>query len=791
MNAERIETLSDDARPGLWRGALIVIAVAVLLAELESLQFWLEQRPPITRDNFAFISTRTMPAWLVLAAMVPLVAWLCRRVPLSRWRWLPVHAAASLAFPVFHMIGLALVHRVLGDQSALGWRVLNLLGFHYVFDVLAYWGIAGACSLWYRRHQERRDTRTPAPFRSQFIVRDAGAMQLVPVDAVDWIEARNYCVRLHTRDGRHLIRESLNRIEAGLDPAAFARIHRSTIVRLDRVAGARLENGKPIVELRDGMVLAASRSRWSRLKQRLGATVAGLLVLALPLRAQATRTWREGDRVLVTDLSYVTAVAATPNVIYAATPNGLAVYDRALGNWRRTVGPLEAFPGSRITAMAADPGDDTAWLAMPGRWAAWDPFTHRLDSGTLPGQVDQVVLDARNPSRGAWFHTSAGWYEVARGSIVAMPARDLPAPGNRVGGMSGRELMSRLPALDAVRLRIERDDQMRTYRMTSAAMTPVTNEIVIGTDGNGTWRVDPVTYLATRLPAGLSGSLVTAVTQARGQVCAAAEATTFAPRHGIACFDENAGGFTYVETTGLATLPAGATHRLLVTERAIWAATDQGLLRAPRRGGRAVLVTTREGLPSSRVWALAPAPEGVYAGTGGGLALVADTGRGVVVGAVARGPDVLAIAGLSEDTLWAGTAAGVVGFLLPLGGPVVRPAQSPATHAPVTALAMRGSELLAAATATIMLRAADGWRTVTLPGPDPGRITDILADASGFWIAGERGVGFYETTHGTWTPLVSADDVPLPVRAVAASRDYLWVGTDLGVVRYEKRIFMP
>jgi ligand-binding sensor domain-containing protein len=515
------------------------------------------------------------------------------------------------------------------------------------------------------------------------------------------------------------------------------------------------------------------------------------IVAGAPLHAQASRNWRPDERALITDLSYVTAVAATRSVVYAATPNGLAVYDRGLGNLRLTVGAMEGYPvGAIVTAMAADPNDDTAWLALNGQWAFYEPFTRRFESGQLPGGADQVILDARDPGRGAWFHTGAGWYQVPRGGLSAMPAHELPA--NRVGSLNARELFARLPALDAVRLRIERDEQNRGYRMTSAAVAPLTNEIFIGTDGNGAFKVDPVSYATERLPAGLLGSAVDAIAESRGQVCAAGAARAASQRHGIACFDEGAGNVSYIETIGLVNLPLFTTRQLLVTERAVWAATDQGLLRAPRRGGRPVQLGSRNGLPSDRILSIVASPEGAYVGTSEGLALVADTGRAVTVVGVARGPAVLSIAGQREDTVWAGTAAGVVGFLLPLGGPVVMPEGSPILREPVLAAALRGDSILAATPTRFFVQDAGGWRAVDAPGAPIGRVSAITADArGGFWIAGDQGFAFFDPSRSVWNALFTAADVPQPVRGITASRDYVWVATDIGVVRYERRLLVP
>ena len=72
---------------------------------------------------------------------------------------------------------------------------------------------------------------------TRLAVRNGGRIQLVPLDHVDWIEAAANYVRLHV-GGRctHLFRGSMAALEQRLDRSRFVRIHRSTIVNVERIA---------------------------------------------------------------------------------------------------------------------------------------------------------------------------------------------------------------------------------------------------------------------------------------------------------------------------------------------------------------------------------------------------------------------------------------------------------------------------------------------------------------------------------------------------------------------------
>ena len=78
---------------------------------------------------------------------------------------------------------------------------------------------------------------------------------------VDWVEAAANYVRIHARGRVFVLRTTMAALEGRLDPRQFARIHRSTIVNVDRVREIRPEwHGDFDVVLADGKTLRLSRS---------------------------------------------------------------------------------------------------------------------------------------------------------------------------------------------------------------------------------------------------------------------------------------------------------------------------------------------------------------------------------------------------------------------------------------------------------------------------------------------------------------------------------------------------
>jgi|PersoiStandDraft_1058852.scaffolds.fasta_scaffold19092_2 two-component system, LytTR family, response regulator len=102
-------------------------------------------------------------------------------------------------------------------------------------------------------------------------VKTDGVIKLVRLSDVDFIEAAGRYVTLHVGKEQHLVRETMNDLEAKLDPTVFARVHRSTIVNLDRVRELQTEShGEVTIVLADGRTLRWSRSYRERLETLLG-----------------------------------------------------------------------------------------------------------------------------------------------------------------------------------------------------------------------------------------------------------------------------------------------------------------------------------------------------------------------------------------------------------------------------------------------------------------------------------------------------------------------------------------
>ncbi len=234
---------------------------------------------------------RIFGASLLGASSTPLVLALMRRFPIERgnlWRHLTIQSLGGAGIA----LGLIVVSCILaawfgiGDsrpvltalpgEIAANWPLL-------VFCIAALSATAHAVHF-SRRHAEAErkavEQAVPAgvqvpsspsgPFITSIPVKSRGRMIQVGLATVDWIETQGNYLALHAGTAVHLIRETAVRFEEKVDPKTFIRIHRRTLVALDRVRDVKpLANGDARVELTDGTSLRMSRGFRERTRSAL------------------------------------------------------------------------------------------------------------------------------------------------------------------------------------------------------------------------------------------------------------------------------------------------------------------------------------------------------------------------------------------------------------------------------------------------------------------------------------------------------------------------------------------
>lgn len=113
--------------------------------------------------------------------------------------------------------------------------------------------------------------KSETEYLTRIAVKEKDRTDVVAVADIDYIDVAGHYLCIHVGKQVHLVRGSLSELEERLDPALFARVHRSALVRLDRVKSlATRRNGDCDLVLADGAKLVMSRSYGDAVRARLG-----------------------------------------------------------------------------------------------------------------------------------------------------------------------------------------------------------------------------------------------------------------------------------------------------------------------------------------------------------------------------------------------------------------------------------------------------------------------------------------------------------------------------------------
>lgn len=217
----------------------------------------------------------TLPVVLLgLAARNLIIRHVAGRSP---WRVAAGHLVLGLAFMMLSywslLVLLGLVYGVSAtefdvrpfDPRAIAWQSLQNLTTY---------GLIAALS-----HLQARPIPSeiePAPARieapdtpGRYFVRIGDDIRPIDLAEVISIVGADDYAEVRTRAGRHLVRMTLMEFEATLDAACFARVHRSSIVNLDRIDRAEpAGNGRLLLHMEDGEMIQTSRAGAKRVRDR-------------------------------------------------------------------------------------------------------------------------------------------------------------------------------------------------------------------------------------------------------------------------------------------------------------------------------------------------------------------------------------------------------------------------------------------------------------------------------------------------------------------------------------------
>ena len=227
----------------------------------------------------------------MILALVPAIAWLYRRAPITSQTWrraVPLHLVVTPVFSLVHVGGMVLLRK-------LGYTLMHA---HYNFgawwpdwfyeyrkDLVAYVLIVGGLQafrtyrLWLQTQIAEPAVAAEAPPANASPIPESAPLERLVVKKlnrefilnaadIDRIDATGNYVTIHAQGNEWPLRESMATLERRLDPARFARVHRGHIVNLDRIREIQpWDSGDYRIKLADGSFVNFSRRYRSRLPQ--------------------------------------------------------------------------------------------------------------------------------------------------------------------------------------------------------------------------------------------------------------------------------------------------------------------------------------------------------------------------------------------------------------------------------------------------------------------------------------------------------------------------------------------
>ncbi len=114
----------------------------------------------------------------------------------------------------------------------------------------------------------RQAAKVPGQHLQRIVIRDNTRVHIIPVDQLDYVEAEDDYVGLHTAGKKYLKQQTISSLEASLDPLRFVRVHRSFIINLEKLGKIEpYTKDTKLAVLTDGSQVPVSRAGYMRLKE--------------------------------------------------------------------------------------------------------------------------------------------------------------------------------------------------------------------------------------------------------------------------------------------------------------------------------------------------------------------------------------------------------------------------------------------------------------------------------------------------------------------------------------------
>ncbi|MCB0490228.1 MAG: response regulator [Cyclobacteriaceae bacterium] len=106
---------------------------------------------------------------------------------------------------------------------------------------------------------------------NRVVVKSGNAIKILPTSEIHYIEAYDDYVKIHTKDGFHLKKKTMNFFEKALDVSQFVRVHRSYIIALSQLTKIEMkEKDTHLAKMQSGNLIPMSKTGYLKLKEVLG-----------------------------------------------------------------------------------------------------------------------------------------------------------------------------------------------------------------------------------------------------------------------------------------------------------------------------------------------------------------------------------------------------------------------------------------------------------------------------------------------------------------------------------------
>ena len=121
------------------------------------------------------------------------------------------------------------------------------------------------------QEESEKELQLLAEKSNRLVVRVKNDIKIIPVQDVNYFEAEDDYIGIHTAEGKFLKKMTMKHLEESLDPGKFARVHRSFLINVNGVTGIEpYERDSYLVKLKNGEKIPVSKTGYARLRQVLG-----------------------------------------------------------------------------------------------------------------------------------------------------------------------------------------------------------------------------------------------------------------------------------------------------------------------------------------------------------------------------------------------------------------------------------------------------------------------------------------------------------------------------------------